>query len=803
MKILIPMVLVIAMASGPGYGQSVSGKVLDLQGNAMPFVNILLLNTDSTLVKGAATTENGDYTITNVRDGRYVLAASMVGYKMTYSEPVVVEGQPFKAPVLVLETESTQLKEVSVVATRPFIEQAIDKTIINVSNSIVSGGGTALEVLEKSPGVIVDRQNDGISLGGKDGVIVMIDGKPTYLAMADIVAMLRTMPSDNIDKIELVTNPSSRYDAAGNSGIINIVLKKNNNFGTNGSLSVAAGSGRYDRERASMQINHRSKKFNLFTNVSGSRGGNYWDFTLHRKQRAGDDGWNYVDQNAYINYRHQGQNGKIGIDYFLTKKTTLGIVVTGFWNDNGEKSPAYSSMRAGEFAPPYLSVVTDKRMNNEISNRIGNANLQHNFSGKGGTLSADIDVGRFTRDFTNTLVTSTLHSEEPVEGDEGIFTTMPVTIDIITWKSDYSRTVGEKWKIDAGIKGSTVKSDNNMQLLDGYIGQLQLNTDLSNHFRYTEQIFALYGNIAGKINGTIDVQLGLRAEQTHSIGKSLTLDQRVERNYLNLFPSLFLSRNLGEKHKATVSYSYRIDRPNYQNLNPARSYLDPYAFQRGNPFLQPQYTHSLELKHGFDNKIFTTIGMSHVTDFVFFLIQPVDDQTAERTPENIGTVRSYNINLSFPVTFSKAWSFQGNVMGIYSTMEYLYMESFLTLEQTNARINGSNTFVLGKGWTAELSGWINTPTRTAIFISPWIGTVDAGLQKSIRSNLKARLTVQDAFKTNRWALRGGATGFEQDVSIRFDSRVAMLNLTYNFGNQQIKSIRQRKTASEEEMQRTY
>jgi outer membrane receptor protein involved in Fe transport len=785
------------------YGQSVSGKILDQEGKAMPFVNVLVLNSnDSSLIKGAASNDAGYYTIDNIRAGNYILAASMVGYKTTYTRPLSFEpGQDLKAPQLILLTDVKQLKEVSVTATRPFIEQAIDRTIVNVANSIISGGSTALEVLEKSPGVSVDRQNDGIALRGKEGVIVMIDGKQTYLAMADVVALLRSMPSDNIDKIELITNPSSKYDAAGNSGIINIVLKKNNNYGTNGSVSLAGGSGRFDRERGSFQINHRAKKLNFFGNYSASRGGNYWNFELSRKHDNGEDKWNYVENSSYIRFRNSGQNAKGGIDYSISKNTTIGVVYTAFWNASKEKSPAHTSIRHEQFGDPYLQIVTDKSLSNETSNHIGNVNFQHNFGGKNGTWSADFDLGHFSRDYSNDLITTTLISEEPAEGLEGLFTVMPSTIDIVTFKTDYSRALLPGWKIDLGFKSSSVFSDNNMKLSSGPLDQVELDTELSNHFKYTEEVRAAYTSLAGKL-GPVEIQAGLRAEHTHSIGKSLSLDQKVSRDYLNFFPSLFLSRNISPKQNLTFSYSYRIDRPNYQSLNPARSYLDPYAFSRGNPYLKPQYTHAIELKHGFDSKIFTSIGASYVSDFVFYLIQPVNSESSERTPDNIGKSQSYNINISFPINISRGWTFQGNFMGLYSRLEYLYLGNPLTVEQVTGRFNGTNSFIFGKGWTGELSGWLNTPSTNTIFVSPWLGSMDAGIQKTVKSNLKLKLSVQDLLKTNIWTANGKTTGYEQRLRLTFDTRVVMLNIIYSFGNQQMKGVRQRKTASDEEIQRT-
>jgi outer membrane receptor protein involved in Fe transport len=341
-----------------------------------------------------------------------------------------------------------------------------------------------------------------------------------------------------------------------------------------------------------------------------------------------------------------------------------------------------------------------------------------------------------------------------------------------------------------------------VELQSGESGHLQKDTMLSNHFKYTEQVYAAYLNVSGKLAANTNLMLGIRAEHTHSIGNSLTLNNIVRRNYLNLFPSLFLTRTLNKKNSLAVSYSYRIDRPNYQNLNPARSYLDPYTYSSGNAFLKPQYTHSLEFRHGYKEKIFTSLGASFIKDLQFFVIQPLDDKMARRMPENIGESEAYSLTVSFPIRVNRGWTIQGTIMGNYSIFDYSYKGSQIHVQQMAGRFNASNAFTFGKGWTGELMGRLNTPAVNALQRTPWLGSLDAGIQKTLGTRWKAKFSVQDVLHTN-WALfRIDVPGFESRGRIIFDTRVAMLNLSYSFGNQQLKSSRQRKTAAEEEVQRT-
>jgi outer membrane receptor protein involved in Fe transport len=297
------------------------------------------------------------------------------------------------------------------------------------------------------------------------------------------------------------------------------------------------------------------------------------------------------------------------------------------------------------------------------------------------------------------------------------------------------------------------------------------------------------------------MQLGLRAEHTHSEGNSLTLNSIVRRDYLTVFPSLFLSRPVAKDQTLTLSYSYRIDRPNYQNLNPARSFIDPYAFQQGNPYLKPQYTHSLELKHGFKGKVFTSLGASFTSDLVFFSTYPLEGNKAYVTFQNIGNSQSYNLTVSFPTTITKGWTMQTTLLGYYSQFDYTYQDFPLIVQQISGRLNSSNAIVLGKGWTAELSGRLSAPSVAAVTTMPWLGSADAGLQKTVNAKLKVKLSVQDLLHTNRFIATVNAPTNIQHFRYSSDTRIALLNLTYTFGNQKLKAARQRRTAAEEEMQR--
>jgi hypothetical protein len=616
------------------------------------------------------------------------------------------------------------------------------------------------------------------------------------------MALLKTMPADNIDNIELITNPAAQYDADGNAGIIDIRLKKNDNIGTNGNLSLSAGTGRYDREQASIRLNHRTAIFNLFGSYAANRSNDLWSFDLKRDWSQNGER-NIVNNISPIRFRGVAHNASAGIDYFLGKTTVVGLIWSGQWNNWHEKAPADASFRSTPTGPVYYQTHSAKAISDPTYNHVLNANFQHNFHNNDGQLTADFDLGYFRRMFENSLLTTTVIPFDPGEPRTGMLTTMPVRIDVRSVKADYSRTLSKHWKMETGIKSSWVQSDNNQVLLSGVENNLKPDSGLSEHFQYTEQINAAYLHFAGELKGGTKLQGGLRAELTHSVGNAISHSNKVAKEYANIFPSGLISQPLGKDEVLTLSYSYRIDRPGYQSLNPVRSYLDPFAYSRGNPFLKPQYTHSLELKHGFKQKIFTSLNAAFISGLISYIIQPVNLKQYERVPENMGHAQSYSFVVSFPLELLPCWKMQSTLMGLYSRFHFTYLDQPVIAKQAGSRLNITNAFSFKKGWSAELSGELSSPSVEVISHIPWMGYMNAGVQKSFGLRWKLRLNVTDILYTRKIAFEHiNTAGFYMHTLITYDSRVATLNATYSFGNQKLKEARQRKTASEEEMSRT-
>lgn len=784
-------------AQNPGRGK-VSGEIKETGGKPLPFATLLLLKAkDSTLVKGAITSETGYYEVENVVEGRYLIAANMVGFQKTYSTSFdVAAGGNVQVPVLQVKENTQTLQEVKVIAKKPFVEQQIDRMVVNVENSIVSAGGTALEVLEKAPGVTIDRQNDRLQLKGRQGVMVMIDGKLQQISMQDLMNMLQSMPSDNVEKIELITNPPAKYDAAGNTGLINIVLKKNKNFGTNGNYTLSAGVGVYEKLNGSLGLNHRNAKINSFANVSvfHARFQNTQDIdrTIAYKDRI-----TYLDQNSPRVGNPQNLSFRAGVDYFVNKKTTVGVLASGFLNQfkmNGISSTDFldrNRILTGRFA-------TDAYNYNRLDNYTGNLNLKHDF-GNGRELTADADYSVFKGNSGNDLNTTYYDPKDVVTSTEIVRNIMPSTINIAAAKVDYIHPL-KNGKLEAGAKSSIVNSDNDMRFETQVDKQWILDPSRSNRFKYKENINAVYTNYSTKLDKKTQLQLGLRAEHTHSEGNSVTLNNVVDRNYVNLFPSVFVSRQLDTNNVLNVSYSRRIDRPNYRNLNPFQFFLDPLTFQQGNPNLHPQFTNSFQVTHVFKGMFSTTLGYSRINDVIADQIpkQIAEENKTYVTTENLDHQDNYNVTFSIPLTVRKWWTMQNNISAFYNRYRSFYYGADLDLGQFGATVFVTNNFTLPKGYTAELGGFWNSPTQYNILQARAQGQINVGIAKSLW-NRKAslRLNVQDIFFQNRFAGTVKYRDLNFRVSSRWESRQVRLSFTYRFGNQNVKAARQRGTSTDD------
>lgn len=803
--------MVLLFTIQPGFAQSdlqgrASGAIKDDTGKPVGFATVTLLKAaDSALVKGVPSDSLGHYEFDHIAAGKYLVAASLLGMGKAYTKPFRVDAahENTSLPLLMMSPDAKALKGVSVTAVKPMIEHELDKTIVNVSNSIVSAGSTALEVLEKSPGIAVDN-NDNITLNGKSGVTIMIDDKPTYLSQQEIATMLKTMNAGNIDKIEIMTNPSAKYDAAGTAGIINIKLKKNKDMGWNGSVTAGFGQGHFARENAGANLNYRKGKINLYGNYNYSHG-KWWNTNVITRNFY--DGFEKAlssrfEQNADMNFPSDNHSFKAGIDYAFNKNNTIGIMM------NGTVNPGSSHiLNTTRFKSPDgtldSTAVSNNNSNDKWNNFTYDLNYKHVFDTSGREITADLDYAKFANSSLQDFRTDYYDANGNGEGIPLLRRgDLPANIDIRSGKIDYVNPLKHNAKIEAGLKSSYVVSDNNVRYLNYENGGWVNDANATNHFKYTENINAGYINFNQQFKKGWGLQLGLRGEQTVSKGEQLTIDSTVNKNYFQLFPSAFLSKELDKNNQLSFSYSRRIDRPDYQDLNPFRFYLDPYTYQEGNVNLQPQLTNSFELSYMYKHAITVSLNYSQTHNVMTDVLKQIDSlRVTYQTKENLSTLNNLGLSISAPIPVTKWWMSNNYFNVFYNQYQGIYLGAHLDYGKASYMFNTTNTFKLPQGFTAELSGFYRSPFVYGIITGQAMYMASVGLQKSFwhqKANLK--LNVNDVFNTRRFAGEVKFQNIDVTVKNRWDSRVANLTFTYRFGKAASKP-EQQKTGIEEEQNR--
>jgi hypothetical protein len=806
----------------------ISGSLFDEKRQNMPFANVFLLKaSDSTLVKGGIADINGQFVFEAISANQYLISVSMVGYAKYTSPKITIsdENTDVKLPEIQLALDAKTLEGVTVRSKKPLLEQLPDKLVMNVENSIVSSGSTALEVLQRAPGVSID-QNDNISLKGKQGVQIYMDGKPTYMSQEQLANLLKNMNSDQIEKIEIISNPSAKYDAAGNSGIINIVTKRNTNFGTNGSFTLGTGlslvpedaniKGLFPKYNANLNLNNRKGKFNHFGNISMRQGQNY---NVNRFERNLEG--RYFDQSAVRKTESYNLSLRAGSDYFINKTTTLGVLVNvnaGHW---GSLGLAENNNKISKNGVVESILATTSNPARDWTNVTFNTNFKHSFNDKGQDLTADFDYSVYDNQSNELgMITNFFNGNGETSGKPLTVTSdIPNKYNIIAGKVDYTLPLSaSNSKFEVGVKTSFVKSDNNIQFFND--GKVDMGR--TNHFIYTENINAAYTNFSKKFNDKWNLQAGLRMEHTKSDGESITLKETRNRDYVNFFPSLYLTHTINKKNTMNFNYSRRIDRPDYQSLNPFIFFLDPYTYELGNEYLRPQMTNAFELTHTFNSAFVTTIGYSNTQDFMNQIIKNAvnEPEILEKLKkynysdeidvnnitfavrENIGSRENYNIAVSFPVPVKKWWNMNNNVSAFYNVFKGELLGEQLNVRNLAYNIFTSQNFTLKKGWTAEASMWYNSANIEGTFSGKALYAVNGGFSKTFwDKKASLRFTVNDIFATAKWRGETKFGGVDMKIRNRWDGRQARVNFVYRFGNQNVKASRNRQTATSAEQKR--
>ena len=779
---------------------SVKGKI-SADNKPVEAATVSLLKPDSTKIKQEFSGKDGQFLVGSLKAGSYLVSVQSVGYKTYYSPVIALDEKNPQADLQSIDLESTaKLNDVVVTAAKQAIEQKIDKTVVNVDASPTNTGLSAYEVLEKTPGVTIDKDGN-ISLKGKPGVTVMIDGKPTYLSAQDLANFLKNMPSTTLDQIELMTNPSAKYDAAGNSGIINFKTKKTKIKGFNTSVTLGGGMGKYPKANESINLNYRTGKINVFGNYSYNYNKRFQDLDLTRNFRdsAGNIDTRFLQHSDMLSEFHS-HYFKTGLDFYASKNTTVGFVVNGNFNpgkfQNKNTTDIYDAHNELQ-----SETFTNSHSDENWTNYGANLNMTTKLDTSGKELSANLDYIHY-KSSSNQMFVSTFYDDggTKTHPDEALRGYLPGNINIYSGKVDYTHPLKNNAKIEAGVKTSYVETDNNANYDNLVNGEWTVDTGRTNHFVYKENINAAYVNTSKQFNKKWSAQLGLRLENTIANGNQLTTGETFKRNYTQLFPTAYVNYTLNDKNQLNLNYGRRIQRPDYSDLNPFYYFLDKYTYQVGNPYLKPQFSHNIELNHVYKNMITTTVSYAAINDIINEQLQQIDStHTTYVTNTNLAKQRTVTLSVNAAIPVTKWWRTNIYAQGSYNKYEGFINTGIINVEGPAFNANMQNQFTLPKGWSMELSGYFNSKAIYGTIVGLSQGSVNfAVAKKMLKDKGTLKLNFRDFLGLQQWSGYSRYQNVDVTIHNKWDSRVVNVSFTYRFSKGQKAEQRNNGGADEEQ-----
>lgn len=791
MRFCLLIVLFCFATQRAGAQTTITGTLTDTTGAPVGDALLLLFRQDTTLVKTAISNSSGAYFFEVSDSAQYFLKISAEGYHDFFS-PLFKVSATTDPGIIRISRRATDLSAVEVTASQPFLERKPGMLVLNVENSVFSSGSSAFELLEKSPGVTVSS-NDIISLNGKTGIMVQIDGKRTPMTGSDLANYLRGIPSSSIEKIELITNPSAKYDAAGSS-IINIRLKKDTHLGTNGTLTSGYGQGVYPKTNAGVSLNYRTRKINLYGSYNYSYRKGFNHLVLERKFYENDTFQGAYIQNNFFTFPFHTNILRAGTDITIDKKNSIGFVVSGVSNKFSPSGGNTSDVVAPDGA---VASRFDTQNNSRENWFNGSANLNYRreLDTLGSEWTTDLDYARYSH-ISEQLFTTGYYdlNGQPFKDAYLLYGDMRGSLAIHSAKTDLHKQLRHHAYFEAGLKSSYVIADNDLRFFDRSSGNDLFDSTKSNHFIYKETInaaFATYGKELGKWN----FSFGLRAEYTGISGEQRMYSVISDTSYLQLFPSANINYTRSEKHTFEFSYNRRIDRPGYNQLNPFKQYLDPSTYQQGNPYLRPQTTHTLQIGYLWKQRIYTQFGFARTSDNITEVIAPAENETnvTVQTNTNLRRADLIYLNFSAPLQPTEWWSSINNVNG-YAAFYSGDVASTLISNRGNLvwDISSNNSFSAGKTWIFELNGRYHSREVYAFDSIRPIWSIGLGVQKKILHNMGSlRLNVTDLFYTSNIRADVRYRDYKEYFDVKRETRVATLTFTYKFGKASVPASRRR------------
>ncbi|WP_242926540.1 outer membrane beta-barrel family protein [Pontibacter vulgaris] len=756
------------------------------------FANVVLLSArDSSLVTGSTSDQQGRFVLERVPVGRFILRASIVGYLTKYVPDISVTASAPQVNIgsIVLRATSTKLSEVQVTTERELVQYDLDKKVVNVSKDIVAQSGSVAEVMQNLPSVTVDIDGN-VSMRGSSNVTILIDGKRSALSNLT----LDQIPANLIEKIELITNPSSKYNPEGTSGIINLVMKKEKKPGFHGSASVTAGT--YDNYNTSLNLNYRYFKWSVnggYDFRQRSRPGTSNSFTTnYYLNDAGlPDSTSYRQQNGDRYSTDVSHNFRLGTDYFLAPRKTLSAsVLYRFGQDKGRNNIRYrfldeNQLQHNERTRNTSDLEDEKAMDLTLGYR-------QTYERKGQELTADVVFNTNIDDETSRFVESDIASSDLADVQETLVDDK--NMELVT-KVDFVYPISENSNLETGFRSSFERLDENSRFFNQNpaTGNLDFNSDQSNHFVFDQQVYSVYGNYSNKFN-SISYQVGLRAEQTLTKSDQRTQNLTSDKSYFSLFPTLFITNDFNDNNKLQFSYSRRINRPRSRFLNPFVDRSDRFNLSYGNPNLNPEFINALELgylKYWGDLSLNSTVFYRRTTDEIERFRTPttviLDGDTipgTETTFLNLASNSSYGVELGLNYTLAKWWQLNGSVSGFRTELNTTQGDTELSNSRISWNSKLNSTMTVWKNMDIQVSAFYRAPMADIQGRMEQMFSADLGVKKDVmKKNGTISLRVSDIFNTRQFNFLSYAPEFRTESKNRRQSRIIYLGFTYRINSE--------------------
>lgn len=787
------------LAASPKEVSLITGKISDQKGEPVPYANVALVQLDGALVDGAVSDENGVFQIESTKTAKVKLAVSSIGYQSFSSEPFdLAPGLIKDFGTVSISDEMTGLDEVTVKASRPEIIIEPDKTIINVEGTVMAEGSNALDVVGRSPGIYVDQEGN-INLNGRSGATVMINDRPTYMSSTDLANFLRSMPAENIKSIEVINNPSSRFDAEGSAGVINIQLKKNTVDGVFGNIQVG---GQYNGQfapNAGMTLNVKKGKLSSNGTLNYNEYAVYNDLEINRNFTV-EEGISNFNQDSRITSRYKTPSFNGSANYEINKNQNLGLnVQASSSTDINNNSSLTVVTNPGQDYNNFIESTNDSE--GERNRLFTNLHYDAKLDTLGSKISSDVDFTIMDNESTSLLDNSywSGNNDPSASYTDKILTLNDMYYTIFTAKVDFTKALKGGKTFETGLKGSWVESDNDLDLSRAENeGPFEQDPN-SNRFIYNENVLAAYASLKGSFNEKLSYQAGLRGEYSDIVGNSVTLNQVNKQNYFNLFPSFFVQHKVSDKYQIVYNANRRITRPNYRLLNPFVYYIDPLTSEQGNPNLKPQYSSNFEMNHVVNGSYQFTFGYSVTEDaFMQVFVQDQEERTTTTYTDNFDQTRNANFRAIVPVEIKKWWSTSNMLQVNYNQFQTQIGEDLLDVEQVSYMVRTQQNFTLPKGFKMEVMAMYLGPQIWGQGQIGGFGWVDAGVTKSVmKDKLSISVNGTDLFRTQ--VIKAKVQFAEIDTNFRQyrSNQGVRFTLKYNFAKGESFRVKSNTGSSEE------